>query len=130
MLDPLELISYFKKKKINFFSGVPDSVLKNFTNFLDNLKNTEHYVCVNEGSAVGLAIGYYLRKKKIGLVYLQNSGLGNAINPLVSIADKKVYKIPIVLLIGWRGSPGIKDEKQHLTKGKITINIKKYGDKI
>ena len=64
MLDPLELISYFKKKKINFFSGVPDSVLKNFTNFLDNLKNTEHYVCVNEGSAVGLAIGYYLRKKK------------------------------------------------------------------
>ena len=125
MLSPLELIKYFKKKKINFFSGVPDSILKNFTNILDNSKNFEHYVCVNEGSAIGLAIGYFLRKKKLALVYLQNSGLGNAINPLVSIADKKVYKIPMILLIGWRGSPGVKDEKQHLTIGKITLPILK-----
>ena len=107
---------------------MPDSVLKNFTNVLDNSKNLEHYICVNEGSAIGLAIGYYLRKTKIGLVYLQNSGLGNAINPLVSIADKKVYKIPIILVIGWRGSPDIKDEKQHLTKGKITLpTLKNMG---
>ena len=128
MISPLELLKYFKKKKINFFCGVPDSVLKNFTNVLDNSKNLEHYICVNEGSAIGLAIGYYLRKTKIGLVYLQNSGLGNAINPLVSIADKKVYKIPIILVIGWRGSPDIKDEKQHLTKGKITLpTLKNMG---
>ena len=72
MLSPLELIKYFKKKKINFFSGVPDSILKNFTNILDNSKNFEHYVCVNEGSAIGLAIGYFLRKKKLAVVYLQN----------------------------------------------------------
>lgn len=125
MLHPVELLKYFKEKKINFFCGVPDSVLKNFTNILDLTKNLEHYTCVNEGSAIGLAIGHYLKEKKIGLVYFQNSGLGNSINPLVSIADKNVYKIPMVLLIGWRGSPGIKDEKQHLTKGKITLPILK-----
>ena len=128
MLNSLELFTYFTKKKIKFFSGVPDSVLKNFIRELDFSKKIEHYICVNEGSAVGIAIGNYLKTKKISLVYLQNSGLGNAINPIVSIADKNVYKIPLILLIGWRGSPGKKDEEQHLTKGKITLPILKKMD--
>ena len=125
MIDSHELFKYFLKKNISFFSGVPDSVLKNFTRELDFSKKIEHYICVNEGSAVGMAIGNYLKTKKISLVYLQNSGLGNAINPIISIADKNVYSIPLVLLIGWRGSPGKNDEEQHITKGKITLPILK-----
>ena len=123
MLNSKELIKFFIKKKIKFFSGVPDSLLKNFILELDKSKKIKHYICVNEGSAVGLAIGNYLKSRQISLVYFQNSGLGNAINPIVSIADKNVYKIPLVFLIGWRGSPGTKDEEQHLTKGKMTLPI-------
>ena len=78
-----------------------------------------HIVTANEGNAVGLAAGYHLKTKKIGLVYLQNSGLGNCINPLTSLTDKKVYSIPMILLIGWRGEPGYTDEPQHLMPGKI-----------
>ena len=78
-------------------------------------------MCVNEGSAVSFAIGNYLSKKKSSCVYFQNSGLGNAINPLISIADKNVYSIPIILLIGWRGAPNIHDEPQHISQGKITL---------
>ena len=111
------------KKKVNFFCGVPDSVLQEFITCLSEDKSIKHYVCVNEGSAISLGIGYYLAKKKIPLVYFQNSGLGNSINPLISIADKKVYSIPMLLLIGWRGSPNIKDEPQHMTKGKITKSL-------
>ena len=111
------------KKKINFFCGVPDSILQEFIKNLSEEKNIKHYVCANEGSAVSLGIGYYLAKKKIPLVYFQNSGLGNAVNPLISIASKKVYSIPMLLLIGWRGSPGAKDEPQHIAKGKITKNL-------
>ena len=111
------------KKKIKFFCGVPDSILQDFIKNLNHEKNVKHYVCVNEGSAVSLGIGYYLAKKKIPLIYFQNSGLGNAINPLISIADKRVYSIPLLLLIGWRGSPNLKDEPQHMAKGKITKDL-------
>jgi len=123
MLSSKDLISFFKKKKISFFSGVPDSLLKNFLNVLFKEKKIVHLTAVNEGAAIALATGYYLETKKIPLVYLQNSGLGNAINPLVSITDKNVYSIPMVLLIGWRGSPGSNDEPQHMTKGKITRKL-------
>ena len=125
MIDPKELLKAFLKEKISFFSGVPDSVLRNFTELLDSNKKIKHIVGVNEGSSLSINIGNYLSTKKLGLVYLQNSGLGNIVNPIVSVADKEVYSIPIVLLIGWRGAPNTKDEPQHLTQGKITRKLLK-----
>lgn len=120
MLHPEKFIDFFKKKKINFFCGVPDSVLKNFTNALDQNKNIKHIININEGSAVSMAAGYNLNTKKIPCVYMQNSGLGNCFNPLISIIHKKVYKIPMILIIGWRGHPNEKDEPQHNAMGRIT----------
>ena len=118
-----DLLKKLNKKNISFFSGVPDSILKDFCNKLSRFNSKKHIVAVNEGSAVSLGMGYFLSKKKIPCIYMQNSGLGNAINPLISIADKKVYSIPMLLLIGWRGSPSSKDEPQHMTKGKITPDL-------
>lgn len=115
------IIQILKKKKINFFTGVPDSVLKNFSNKLINSRNYKHIITTNEGSAVSLAAGYYLATKKIPLVYLQNSGLGNIINPVNSMIHKKIYGIPMVLFVGWRGSPGSNDEIQHKVQGNVTI---------
>tara|TARA_Y100000389_G_scaffold63634_1_gene59677 strand:+ start:4045 stop:5142 length:1098 start_codon:yes stop_codon:yes gene_type:complete len=117
------LINLFKKNKNDFFSGVPDSVLKEFSSSLNNKK--KHIIATNEGSAVCIGIGYHLSTKKIPVIYMQNSGLSNALNPLISIAHKKVYSIPLILVIGWRGSPRIKDEPQHNVKGKVTRDILK-----
>ena len=126
MIDVKILFLFLKKNKINFFTGVPDSVLKNFIYILEsNKKKTEHIITANEGSAVALAAGHYLATKKPALVYMQNSGLGNAINPLISICHPKVYSIPLILMIGWRGSPKESDEPQHQLKGKITPTILK-----
>jgi len=111
-----------KKNKINFFTGVPDSILKNYLSSFKNLKKKNHIISSNEGGAISLATGYYLAKKKMALVYLQNSGLGNIINPITSMSHKSVYGIPMILFIGWRGAPGIKDEIQHNFQGKITLN--------
>ena len=119
------LLTELKKNKIDFFSGVPDSVLKNFTNLLEKNKKLKNYTLTNEGSAVAAAIGYYLATQKIPGVYMQNSGLGNSINPIISIAHNKVYQIPMLLIIGWRGAPNIKDEPQHIAKGRITKQILK-----
>ena len=123
MIKVSDLKKILKKNNCNFFSGVPDSVLKEFSKTLENKNN--HILATNEGSAVSLGIGNYLSTKKIPCIYMQNSGLSNAINPLISIAHKKVYSIPLILLIGWRGSPSFKDEPQHEAKGKITQNILK-----
>lgn len=120
----LEFLNY---KKINFFTGVPDSILKELNAKINNSKN-KHLLAPNEGSAIAIAAGYYLSTKKIPAVYMQNSGLGNAINPLASIVHKKIYSIPSLLIIGWRGSPGIKDEPQHQVKGKITKELLKLLD--
>ncbi len=125
MIETKNLFTFLKKEKINFFTGVPDSVLKETSSFLEKKNKLDHYIATNEGSAVAMAIGYNLATKKIPCIYMQNSGLGNAINPLISIAHKKVYSIPLLLMIGWRGSPGSKDEPQHEVKGKITIDILK-----
>jgi phosphonopyruvate decarboxylase len=122
MIRPNKLLKELKKNNINFFTGVPDSVLKEFINLIPENQN---FISQNEGSAVALAAGYHLSSKKIPLVYLQNSGLGNAINPLISITHKAVYSLPIILLIGWRGSPKSNDEPQHITQGAITINFLK-----
>lgn len=122
------LFSYLKKKKINFYCGVPDSVLKKTSTHLDKLKKNKHIITHNEGGAIALAAGYHLKEKKIACVYLQNSGLGNIINPLISMAHKNVYSIPMILLIGWRGAPKTKDEPQHIAQGKITREILKLLD--
>ena len=125
MIDPSKFIDFFSTKKIQFFTGVPDSLLKNLLKKLENLKDNKHLPATSEGSAISIAAGYYLSTKKLACVYLQNSGLGNAINPLASITHSKVYSIPMVLIIGWRGEPGVKDEPQHMVKGLITRNLLK-----
>ena len=119
------LINILKKNKINFFTGVPDSILKNFSNYVEDFSKKHHIISTSEGSAVSIGIGYHLATKKIPCIYLQNSGLSNAINPLISVASKEVYSIPLFLMIGWRGSPKKPDEPQHLAKGKITPSLLK-----
>lgn len=123
MIDVRDLQKILNKNNCNFFSGVPDSVLNEFSKSIDGKKN--HIIATNEGSAVSLGIGNYLATKKISCIYMQNSGLSNAINPLISIAHKKVYAIPLILIIGWRGSPRKKDEPQHNAKGAITPGLLK-----
>ena len=123
MIFAEEFLDELKKNKINFFSGVPDSVLKNFTNKLNTRKNFKNFILTNEGSAVATGIGYYLSTNKLPAIYMQNSGLGNSLNPLISIAHNKVYQIPMLLIIGWRGAPNLKDEPQHLAQGEITQQI-------
>lgn len=124
-------LEFFISEGVDFFTGVPDSLLKNFTNCLfENIDKKKNIIAPNEGSAVGLAIGSYLFTQKTPLVYMQNSGLGNALNPIVSLADQKVMSIPMILLIGWRGEIDeignqIKDEPQHITQGKVTIDFLK-----
>ena len=126
MIEANSLFKVLIDNKVNFFTGVPDSVLKNFTYILDShKKKIRHIITANEGGAVALAAGNYLATKNPALVYMQNSGLGNAINPLISICHSKVYSIPLILIIGWRGSPKEKDEVQHQLKGKITPSILK-----
>jgi len=112
------------KNKIDFFTGIPDSLLKDFCAYVtDNASKEKNIITANEGNAIGLASGHYLATGKFGLVYMQNSGLGNAINPLTSLTDKDVYSIPMLLVIGWRGEPEVKDEFQHIKMGKITLKI-------
>jgi phosphonopyruvate decarboxylase len=123
MVSVENLLNTLKKNNITFFSGVPDSVLKHLSTSFNKFNSKKHKLAVNEGSAVAMGIGHYLETKKIPCVYMQNSGLGNAINPLISIAHQKVYSIPMVLLIGWRGAPGETDEPQHMVKGKITKKL-------
>ena len=126
MLDPKKFCDILKKNNINFITGVPDSLLKNIISLFEKKKSKEHLSVGNEGIAVALATGHYLSSYNPALVYLQNSGLGNAINPLNSITNKKVYGIPMILLIGWRGeivkkNLQVHDEPQHLYQGKITL---------
>jgi phosphonopyruvate decarboxylase len=120
------LFNSFKNNKVNFFTGIPDSLLKDFCAYIaDNTINKGHIIAANEGTAVALAVGYHLSTGKIPLVYLQNSGLGNTINPLLSLADKEVYGIPMIVMIGWRGEPGVKDEPQHIKQGRVQNDLLK-----
>ncbi len=114
MIDPKEFIKFLNKTGIDFFCGVPDSCVRPF---VKNLKR--HYVLANEGIAISFAAGYHLSTKKIPLIYLQNSGLGNATDPITNLISKEVYNLPAILLIGWRGHPKFKDEIQHNIQGKI-----------
>jgi len=125
-IKPMEFFNLLKKNKINFFTGVPDSLLKEFNNvILNNTNKSNHIITANEGSSIALATGYHLATNKIPLVYLQNSGFGNTINPILSLASDDVYSIPMILLIGWRGEPNVKDEPQHCSQGKFMENMLK-----
>ncbi|MCA9563644.1 MAG: phosphonopyruvate decarboxylase [Myxococcales bacterium] len=111
-----------KEAGVGFFAGVPDSLLKDFCAYVtDNTTEREHIITANEGSAISLAAGNYLGNGGVGLVYMQNSGLGNTVNPLTSLTDNEVYGIPMLLMVGWRGEPGVKDEPQHVKMGEVTL---------
>ena len=102
MIDPVAFCHSLKSKGVDFISGVPDSLLAEFCACVNDIFPSEaHVISPNEGNAIGMAIGHYLNTGKPGLVYMQNSGIGNAVNPLVSLASNEVYSIPMVLMIGW-----------------------------
>lgn len=118
------LLKALEEMGIDTITGVPDSTLKQFCDGLQNYQgNLKHYVPVNEGAAVGLAIGSYLADGKPACVYMQNSGIGNTVNPIASLANRDVYGVPILFIVGWRGEPGVKDEPQHVFQGKITCEL-------
>lgn len=124
MINPKNFYNWLTKSNVDFFSGIPDSLLKNICAYItDNAPKTNHIIAANEGNAIALAAGYHMATNKIPLVYMQNSGIGNAVNPLLSLADKKVYSIPVLLMIGWRGEPGVKDEPQHVKQGEVTLDL-------
>ncbi|KRX09472.1 hypothetical protein PPERSA_00751 [Pseudocohnilembus persalinus] len=123
-LEPKEFYNAIASQGIDFFTGVPDSLLKDFCGYItDNHPQEKHIIAANEGAAVSLAAGYHLATGKIPVVYLQNSGLGNIINPIMSLAHQKVYSIPMIIIMGWRGEIGKKDEPQHLIQGKTMNGI-------
>lgn len=109
-----------------FYTGVPDSLLKPLSSYLMNTYGIDpkhHLIAANEGNAVGLAVGYHLATSKVPVVYMQNSGEGNTINPIASLLNDKVYGIPVIFVVGWRGEPGVHDEPQHIFQGEITIKL-------
>ena len=123
MVNVDKLVNALESSGVDCFTGVPDSLLKSFCAYVTDTCGDNHVIAANEGGAVGLAAGHYLATGKLALVYMQNSGQGNAVNPLCSLADPDVYSIPMVLLVGWRGEPGVKDEPQHVKQGKVTISL-------
>ena len=124
MIEPKYFYELALAHGTDFFTGVPDSLLKNLCAYItDNAPKEKHIISANEGSAMGLAAGYYFSTGNIPLVYMQNSGEGNMINPLLSLADSDVYSVPMLILIGWRGEPGVHDEPQHIKQGKVTCGL-------
>ena len=120
-MTPEALFNLLKEQGIGLFAGVPDSLLKHFCAYVDDHSQPgEHIITANEGNAVALAAGYHLATGRTAAVYMQNSGLGNAVNPLTSLMDPEVYRIPLLMIIGWRGEPNVKDEPQHIKQGRIT----------
>ena len=126
MIDPKIFFEHLGKLGVEFYSGVPDSLLKEFCSYVnDNVPKENHVITANEGGAIAIAMGHNMATGKIPLVYMQNSGFGNSLNPLLSLVDERVYSIPILLLIGWRGQPGKKDEPQHIKQGEVSIELLK-----
>lgn len=124
-MDAQHLLSACKNAGIEFFTGVPDSQLKGLCDTLYatfGVEGKEHIVAANEGNAIALCAGHYLATGRPGLCYMQNSGLGNAVNPIASLMDGQVYGLPCLLVIGWRGEPGVHDEPQHVKQGQITLS--------
>lgn len=121
MISPKAFHAALADHGVTFLAGVPDSLLKEFCAYVDAaLPPENHVIAANEGSAVGLAAGHHLATGTLPMVYMQNSGLGNAVNPLLSLTDPEVYALPMIILIGWRGAPGVKDEPQHIKQGRVT----------
>lgn len=122
----MKIEDFLEKLNVDFFTGVPDSRLKALCNYLMckyKVDPKHHIIAANEGNAVAIAAGYHLATGKIPVVYMQNSGEGNTLNPLASLTNPEVYNIPMILIIGWRGQPGLKDEPQHVYQGKITTEF-------
>ena len=123
-MDAQHLLSACADAGIDFFTGVPDSQLKGLCDTLFatyGVTGKQHIVAANEGNAIGLCAGHYLATGRPGLCYMQNSGLGNAVNPIASLMDGQVYGLPCLLVVGWRGEPGVHDEPQHGKQGQITL---------
>ena len=120
MIDPAWFLEVCREQGVSFYTGVPDSLLKSLNSqIMAGLPRERHIIAANEGAAVGIAIGHYLRTGEPAAVYLQNSGFGNLVNPLLSLADPDVYGVPMLVIIGWRGQPGVKDEPQHVKQGRV-----------
>ena len=124
MIRPQFFYDTLASHSIDFYAGVPDSLLKNLCAYITDHADAQHnIIAANEGGAMGLAAGHYLATGQIPVVYMQNSGEGNIINPLASLTDPDVYNIPVLLVIGWRGKPGVHDEPQHVKQGKVTTGL-------
>lgn len=121
----MRIETFLKCIDLEFFAGVPDSQLKPLCDWLYDQYGVskQHIIAANEGNAVALAAGYYLATGKTPVVYLQNSGLGNIVNPVVSLLNEQVYGIPCMFIVGWRGEPGLHDEPQHIFQGEITLSL-------
>ena len=123
-IDPKRFCDHLSRQGVTLYTGVPDSLLKQLgSHIMANLPREQHVITANEGGAVGLAIGHYLRTKTPAVVYLQNSGYGNIVNPLLSLADRDVYGVPMLVIVGWRGQPGVKDEPQHVKQGRVQRDL-------
>ncbi len=110
----------------DFYTGVPDSQLKTLCNYLMNTYGIDprhHVIAANEGNCTALAAGYHLATGRVPVVYMQNSGEGNIINPVASLLNEKVYGIPMIFIVGWRGEPGVHDEPQHIYQGEVTLKL-------
>ena len=124
MINVKDIFDLLKENNVNCFCGVPDSLLKDFCAYVtDNTTSKEHTITANEGNSIGLASGHFLATGNPALVYMQNSGIGNCVNPLLSLTDDEVYNIPLMMFIGWRGEPDKKDEPQHIKQGKVTDKL-------
>lgn len=122
----MKVESFVRALNADFFAGVPDSLLKPLCDYLMEKYGTSpehHIVAANEGNAAAIAAGYHLATGKTAVVYMQNSGEGNAINPMASLLNKRVYAIPVLFVIGWRGEPGVHDEPQHVYQGEVTERL-------
>ena len=121
MLQPKDVFGWFGDDGVTFFAGVPDSLLKDFCAYVTaHAPSEQHVITSNEGGAIALAMGHHLATGGTALVYMQNSGLGNTVNPLTSLASAQVYGVPMLLVVGWRGEPGKHDEPQHKQMGAVT----------
>ncbi len=127
----MQVMDFVEVLGSDFYAGVPDSLLKPLYNYLIQTYGTDplhHIIAANEGNCVALAAGYHLATGKVPVVYLQNSGEGNIINPLASLLSEKVYGIPVIFVIGWRGEPGDHDEPQHVFQGEVTERLLEVMD--
>jgi len=124
VITPKLLYDLLVARGADFFAGIPDSLLKDFCAYItDHTPRDRHVIAANEGAAVGLAAGYHIATGRYPVVYLQNSGMGTIVNPLLSLVDEEVYSVPVIFVVGWRGEPGTVDEPQHVKQGKVTLDM-------